>query len=206
MFLSPQPHTTRSPHSLWPHVSRGLDVSYLTEVRSGSTLYMLGELVSAGVCCLVSGSVSEKSRNSRSVETAVLPMWPLSSSTSSFSLIQPQGSPDSIHWFGVNICTWLSQLLVGPFRGQSCSPYIWSCSPFPSLSPLPPMCLPSSTSPSECFVLPPKWDWGILTWALQHRISQWPVIFRSWLRWLDRKFQVPNWVFLPIIGDAGTHH
>ena len=71
-------------------------------------------LFSAGVCCLVGGSVSERSRASRLVETAGLPMG---SPSFSFSLIQPQGSPASVHWLGVSIF----QLLVGPLGGQSYS-------------------------------------------------------------------------------------
>jgi hypothetical protein len=44
---------------------------------------------------------------------------PSSSASSSFSLLQPQDSPASVHWLGENICIWIFQLLVGPFRGQS---------------------------------------------------------------------------------------
>jgi hypothetical protein len=40
-----------------------------------------------------------------------------SAASSSFSLIQPQGSRASVHWLGVNICIWFFQLLFGPFRG-----------------------------------------------------------------------------------------
>jgi hypothetical protein len=46
--------------------------------------------------------VSEQSQRSRLVEIARLPMGSLStSSSSSFSLIQPQGSLASVHWLGV---------------------------------------------------------------------------------------------------------
>uniref|UniRef100_A0A0V1KHF4 Uncharacterized protein n=1 Tax=Trichinella nativa TaxID=6335 RepID=A0A0V1KHF4_9BILA len=30
--------------------------------------------------------------------------WCMLPASSSFSLIQPQGSPASVHWLGVNIC------------------------------------------------------------------------------------------------------
>jgi hypothetical protein len=63
-------------------------------------------LVSAGVCCLVGDSVSERSQGSRLVETAGLPLGlPSSSASSSFYLIRPQGSLVSVHWLGVSICT-----------------------------------------------------------------------------------------------------
>jgi hypothetical protein len=59
--------------------------------------------------------VAERSRWSRLVETACLPMGsPSSSGSSSISLIQSQVSPASVHWLGVRICICLSQLLVGP--------------------------------------------------------------------------------------------
>ena len=47
---------------------------------------------------------------------------PSFSSSSSFSLIQTQESPTSVHWLGVSIGICLSQLLVGPLRGQLCCP------------------------------------------------------------------------------------
>jgi hypothetical protein len=65
--------------------------------------------------------MSERSQGSRSVETAGLPMrLPFSSASSSLSLIQPQGSPASVHWLGVSICVCLSHLLVEPLRKQPC--------------------------------------------------------------------------------------
>ena len=61
--------------------------------------------MSAIICCLDGGSVSERSQDSRLVETAGLPMRsPSSSASSIFSLIQPQESPTSDYWLGVNIC------------------------------------------------------------------------------------------------------
>ena len=64
--------------------------------------------MSAEVCCLSGGSVSERSQGSRfyfvTVESAGLPIGsPFSSASSSFSLTQPQGSPASVHCLGVNI-------------------------------------------------------------------------------------------------------
>jgi hypothetical protein len=62
-------------------------------------------IIIAGVCCLVGGPVSERFGGSRLIETADPPTGSPSSSTSSrFSLIQPQGSAASAHWLGVNIC------------------------------------------------------------------------------------------------------
>jgi len=62
----------------------------------------------------------QRSRGSRLIETAEPPTGLLSSSaSSSFSLIQPQGSAASLHWLGAHICIWLFQLLVGSFGGQS---------------------------------------------------------------------------------------
>jgi hypothetical protein len=70
-------------------------------------IYVRG-LILVGACCLVGGSVSERSQGSRLVETAGFLMGLLSSSvSSSFSLIQPQDS----------LCKYLSLLLVGPLRG-----------------------------------------------------------------------------------------
>jgi hypothetical protein len=76
------PHQTTPP--LGSQVSQGLGASSLTEARPGSLLLYIcvRGLSSAGVCCLVGGSVSERSRGSRSVETTGLPMGPPSSSAS----------------------------------------------------------------------------------------------------------------------------
>ena len=66
----------------------------------------------AGICCLVGGSVSERSQGSRLAKTAGLPVGSASSSaSSSFSLVQPQGSPAFVHWLGADICIWLFQLV-----------------------------------------------------------------------------------------------
>jgi hypothetical protein len=68
----------------------------------------------------------ERSFGSRAIETAHPPTGsPSSSGSSSFSLIQPQWSADSIHWLGANICIWLFQLPVVSFRGQSWEVPFW---------------------------------------------------------------------------------
>jgi hypothetical protein len=73
---------------------------------------------SAAICYLLSGSVSERSQGSGIVETAGLPMELPSSSSSSLSLIQPQGSPTSAQWLAIGICICFSLLLVGPLEEQ----------------------------------------------------------------------------------------
>jgi hypothetical protein len=61
--------------------------------------------------------VSERSQESRLVETAGLPVGsPSSSVSSSLFLIQPQESPAPVHWLGISIYICLSQLPVGPLR------------------------------------------------------------------------------------------
>ena len=82
----------------------------------------VGELGPASVCCLVGGSVSERSQGSGLAETARLPMGLLSSIP---FLFQPfpnstTGSSTSVQCLAVSICICLSQLLVGPLRGQPC--------------------------------------------------------------------------------------
>jgi hypothetical protein len=77
-------------------------------------------LIPASVCCLVGGLVSERSWGSRLGETTGLPIGSTSSLPSSISLIQPQESPTSVHWLSVSICICLSQLHIGPLRGQPC--------------------------------------------------------------------------------------
>ena len=74
-----QAHThsqpTRLPHFLRPRVFWGLGAPSLMESRPcNPLLYMCWGLISAGVCCLVGGSMSERSLWSRSVETAGVPM------------------------------------------------------------------------------------------------------------------------------------
>jgi hypothetical protein len=97
--------------SLLPHVSKkvllppGLPTPWglksLLPLRTDQTvlcyIHVWG-LGSAPVCCLVSGSVSERSPGCRLVETAGLPMGLHSSSaSSSLSLIQPKGSPTLVY-------------------------------------------------------------------------------------------------------------
>jgi len=49
--------------------------------------------------------VPERDQGSSLAESAGLPIGlPCSSVSSSFSLIQPKGSPASVHWLGVNVC------------------------------------------------------------------------------------------------------
>ena len=101
---------------------RRLGVSSLSEARPGILCYIcVRGLVSAGVCCLVGSSESERCQGFRLVETAGLPMgFASSSASSSRSLCQPQGSLTLVHWLGVSICICLDQLLVGLLRGQPC--------------------------------------------------------------------------------------
>ena len=120
--MSTPPNSIRSPHLLGPQVSWQLGASSLTESWSGNPLL-----------CMCWGP---------HISWCIVPVWWLSvweipgvqvswdgwssmgslysSSSSSYSLIQPLLSPASVHWLGVNICIWLFQMLVGPFRGQSC--------------------------------------------------------------------------------------
>jgi hypothetical protein len=104
-MFPPHPHLFRPPHFLGPQVFQGLGAFSPTVARPSSPLlYMCwGPHTLAGVCCLVGGSVSERSLRSRSVEIAS-PMGLPSSSCSSFSPIQPQESPASLHWLGAGIC------------------------------------------------------------------------------------------------------
>jgi hypothetical protein len=97
-------HPTRPlpPQSLGTQVSLGLGAFSLTKHRPGSPLLYVFEasyqLVYAS--WLVARCLRDPWR-SRLVETG-LPIW--SSASSSFSLIQPQGSAASVHWLGVGIC------------------------------------------------------------------------------------------------------
>ena len=61
----------------------------------------IGGLISASICCLDSGSVTQKSTGSRSVGIVGLPTGSHSSSASScFPLIQPLGSLAFVHCLG----------------------------------------------------------------------------------------------------------
>jgi hypothetical protein len=84
--------------------------SLLLSMCQGTSLYML----SVYACIR---SVSERSQDSGLVETAGFPTgWPSSSASSCLSLIQPQGSPNSVRWLGISICVCLS--LVGPLYAR----------------------------------------------------------------------------------------
>jgi hypothetical protein len=91
----------------------GLGMSSLIEARPSSALwYICWGLGPASVCCLFCGSVSERSPESRLVETADLPIGsPSSSTSSSLSLIQSLGTPSSDHLLGVSASLSVSCLL-----------------------------------------------------------------------------------------------
>jgi hypothetical protein len=103
--MPPPLHLQTSPLPGASNLSR-VSASSLTEPKPGShPLYMCSDLISAGICCLVGGSVSERFLRSRLPETAGLPIQsPSFLASSSFSLIQAQGSLASVHCLGVNIC------------------------------------------------------------------------------------------------------
>jgi hypothetical protein len=54
-------------------------------------------LIAAGVCCLVGDPMPRRFWGSRLIETTVLTGLTSSLASSSFSLIQPQGSAGSVH-------------------------------------------------------------------------------------------------------------
>jgi hypothetical protein len=69
------------------------------------------------MCCLDRGTVPERFRVSRIVDTAGLPIGsPSSSVSSSLSLIQPQGFLTSVHWLSIIFYIFLSQLLIGTLK------------------------------------------------------------------------------------------
>lgn len=78
----------------------------------------VGSLISLGVCCLVGCTVFERSQGSRWIETAGSPKGkPSSSASSSFFLIQPQGSAASVVSLGVALCIWHFQMI---------DPFLWA--------------------------------------------------------------------------------
>jgi hypothetical protein len=81
-------------------------VHHLRMNTDPAVLYCIcvGGLISAGVCCLVDGSVFERYGGSRLIETASPTVSHSTSASFSLSLIQPQGSAASVHWLGTNIC------------------------------------------------------------------------------------------------------
>jgi hypothetical protein len=92
-FYSPVPSSSPvskrvSPH---PHTPTLHKTSPFTGAPSFSRVMYMGQsLIPASVCCLVGGSVSQRSRGSGFFEGAVLPIGsPTSSASSSLSLVQP---------------------------------------------------------------------------------------------------------------------
>ena len=78
MWMSSSPHTQPPPHlpTPWGPSLLGLGTSSLTQSRPSSPLlYKCWGLVSAGVCCLVGGSVSERSLGSRFIFITYFPFW-----------------------------------------------------------------------------------------------------------------------------------
>jgi hypothetical protein len=89
----PHPYPTRPPHYLGLQVSRGLSASSLTDIRDPEVLCCIcvKGLISASICYLVGGTVSERSQGSRLVKTASLPVgFPSCSETdSSYTDLNP---------------------------------------------------------------------------------------------------------------------
>lgn len=114
-YISPRgcPHSTHptrplnflKPHEGWVHLL------WQNPDPGGHCYSCVRVLISAGVCCLAANPVSERYKGSRLIEIAGLPPELSSSSaSSSFFLIQPEGS---VHWSGKHMCIWLFQRLVG---------------------------------------------------------------------------------------------
>jgi hypothetical protein len=78
MMMSPPPHPQLHQISKLPGNSSLLRVrcifSDITQTWQSSAVYVLGGLISAGVCCLLGGPVSERSQGSRLIETAGPPI------------------------------------------------------------------------------------------------------------------------------------
>jgi len=96
----------------WQQIAPPPGSSSLLRVRYIFSVWTLIQQSSgyAGVCCLVVGSVSERSKESRFIEISVPPKgrtWSSSLASSSFFIIQPQGSAVSVHWLSINICLWI---------------------------------------------------------------------------------------------------
>jgi hypothetical protein len=93
--------------------------SHWGQTRQSSAVYMSGKSYQLVYAAWLVPHC-QRSWGSRLVETAGLHIrLPFSWASSSFSLIQPQESPASVHWLGVSICIWLFRPLVRPLRGQS---------------------------------------------------------------------------------------
>jgi hypothetical protein len=111
----PQPHTTWPLNSLGPTVSWELGASFLNEHRPGSPLLYVywGPHISwcilpgwwSSVWEILGVQINWDCCSSYSIALLLSFFWN--------SLIQPQGSGAAVHWFGVNICIWLFQLLLG---------------------------------------------------------------------------------------------
>jgi hypothetical protein len=156
-------HTSSPPFlsHIWPptnQTSKFPGASNLLKIRctfsdwiltqQSSTAMCVGGLILTGECYLVGDPVSERSQASKIIETADPPTGlPSSSASSSFSLIQLQGSSDSVHWLGANNCIWISCFRVF-WRAVMIGPCLWA---FHSLS--------NSVRPWD---LPLSW---ILLWA-----------------------------------------
>jgi hypothetical protein len=105
--------------SLGSQVSRGLSTSP-TEVRPGRPLLY--------VCCISICHPTPDWWLSHCELPEVQVSWGCQSSYGvilpfsffNLPLIQPYGSSTSVQWLGISICVCLSQLLVGPLRGQPC--------------------------------------------------------------------------------------
>jgi hypothetical protein len=112
----PHLHSKRPLNPLGPPVSWGLGTSSLTKPRPNILLLYMCWGPHISWCMLSSWWPSVWEILGVHVNWEC---WlPSSSASSSFPLIQPQGSAGFFYWLGANICIWLFQLLVGSFGGQ----------------------------------------------------------------------------------------
>ena len=122
MFQHSTSHTPPHLISVLPGASSLLRVRWnFSETRPCiPLLYVCWGLIPVAICCLVGGPVFERSQVSRLIETSGPPTGlPSSTASSSFPLIQPQGSAASVSWLGENIYIWFFQLLVRSSGRQS---------------------------------------------------------------------------------------
>ena len=117
------PHLPYSPHytSQLPGVFKLLRINLLSLNPDPTVLCCIRVwgLRQDPVCCLVGGSVSERSQESGLVKTAGIPMESSSSSaSSSLSIIQPRGSFNLGSMIRY-VCLCRSQLLVGCLLADS---------------------------------------------------------------------------------------
>ena len=110
---------TRPHLFLGPQVHQGFSTSSPTDIRPGRTLLHMcqGPWTSFSVL-LVGGPGSGSSMGSGLVENGDLHMKLLSLPAFNPSLIKKSGFPTSAQLLGVSISFCVSQLLVGPLRGQ----------------------------------------------------------------------------------------